>query len=230
MTESPVHPAASLPRTCVPKGSLKTRQWLLGGLVFALLSTVSAGAAHGADYSNTGDDGWPRASSAIDFGLYGTRLSNEAGSPTVTRSYTGGGLYINTCVFCIWTNERRLVFGDSQALHFGTQAGMLREGVLVSYGVTPDVDAGARLFFQWIDMGRIRVDGWVGQLDGRWKLVTASLAYRPGTEGYLGATVRVAIIRVLSANVFYDRMTVQYGAVATRASMSSLRLGFGMSF
>ena len=130
----------------------------------------------------------------------GTGTSSD---PNKGGFLAGGGLEV--CLFCIYTNDFRLAVGDYQVLRVGVDGVELNEGAQAAYGITRDIDVGARVYYQRYSQFDASRQGVVFAGVARWSRFTGALSFGPGNGAYFGASLRAMISSLFGATVFYDR-------------------------
>jgi len=169
------------------------------------------------------DGPFPRATTRAELLIYaGTGTSS---APDRGGFEAGGG--IEVCIFCIYTNDYRLAFGDYQVLRVGVGGVELNEGAQAVYGITRDIDAGARVYYQRYSQFGAERQGVVFAGVARWTRFTGSLALGPGRGAYFGASLRGMVSELFGGAIFYDHA---HDESAGPISGGSLRLAALLSF
>lgn len=129
---------------------------------------------------------WARTSNALEFAVYAGVGADGDGDVTPF-----GGGQVGFCILCLYLNFGNFRIGDSHSLYYGFPlGGAIAEGGLVQYGISKDVDVGARLLYQIhgnVSGGR---QGLLGVVEGRWKRITGSVSFHLEDNAYLEGAVR----------------------------------------
>jgi hypothetical protein len=169
------------------------------------------------------DGPFGRSTSRVELLAYaGTGTSSD---PDKGGFLAGGGLEV--CLLCIYTNDFRLAVGDYQVLRLGIDGVELNEGAQAAFGVTRDIDVGARVYYQRYSQFDASRQGVAFAGVVRWTRFTGALSFGPGNGSYFGASLRMRLSDLFGATVFYDRAHDE-GAVPIKGG--ALRLAAVMTF
>lgn len=189
-------------------------------LVFAAALTLAPEVAR----ADVGPKDWssgpfPRATTRAELGAYLGSVSSNA----VNSGGADVGGQTEICLFCIYTNDKRLAVGDYQVLRIGKESAELIEGLQVGYAVNDDVDVVGRVYYQWYG-GREGI-GLGGA--ARWKRFTASVGFGPTNGSSFAASLRTIFAEYWFVTVALDTVTSDGAAPTTN---TSYRLAGGISF
>jgi hypothetical protein len=159
---------------------------------------------------------FPRATIRAELGAYLGNVSSNA----VNSSGSDVGGRTEVCLFCIFTNDKRLALGDYQVLRIGKESAELLEGVQAGYAINGDVDVVGRLYYQWY---RGRTGLGVGGA-ARWKRFTAAMGFGPTNGTSFSASLRAIFADYWFVTAAFDTVTSD-GAAPTTSTAYDLAVG-----